>query len=94
MISLKQLEAKKVINIVRALSRKYGGAIATDSINGVRLKIYSATETKIPIYGTPGRLVMLSGAKVYAVCKDGAIRLDDFNFEKKTETKIKELMFD
>lgn len=92
-ISFNALNADEVINIVRSLSRKYGGAIAYDQTNNVKLYIYAADSTKVLIRGTPGRVAKVNG-NVYVVCKDKGIRLKDYVFDPTVTLRIKELLFD
>ena len=92
-ISINQLTAIQVINNVRALSNKYGGAILTDRINNVCLEIYSASLADRSIYGTPGRMVSFGKGKIYVICKDMAVKLNDFKFIPEKRLKLSEMLF-
>lgn len=90
-IDFKNKKALDVYNFVRALSVPYEGAWGlTDNFKKVR--IFKVKLQKTMIKGNPGHIFFLKKKGLHVICKDRAIKILSFKFEKKKEN-IKKRIF-
>jgi methionyl-tRNA formyltransferase len=75
-ISWQDLDAVRVHNLVRAITRPYPGAFCfwhTDKVT-----IFKTSISEREIRGTPGHVCWVQGDGPYVICRDRAIRLEEY----------------
>lgn len=90
-IDFKKKKAIEVYNFVRALSYPYKGAWALCD-NFKKVRILKVKLQKYKIKGNPGHIFFLRGKGLNVVCKDRAIEILSYKFERKKED-IKKRVF-
>jgi methionyl-tRNA formyltransferase len=78
-IDWKLMTAMEVVNLVRAVSRPYPGAFSR-SESGV-IRIWKAEIPSLSVRGTPGKVLTVDGLGPLVVCREGSVKLIDFEYE-------------
>ena len=84
------MSAKRVHNLIRALTKPYKGAYTY--YNDQRLRIYKSTISIKKFYGSPGRIVKIKNNNLLVICADFGLIIDDYKFEN-SNRQLKNGMF-
>ena len=76
----KESKARDIINLIRAITSPYPGAYTFKK--NLKIIIFSAIIPEIKIKGNPGRVLYIQGKGPYIICRDRAILLKKYKFEK------------
>ncbi len=86
-IHWRDLSAQAAYDMVRAITRPYPGAYST--IDGRRVRIFSASMPTEVISGVPGRVCFLQGKGPFVVCRDRAVHLIDYEFDDGSPVELR-----
>lgn len=71
---------------IRGLSHPYPGAFAF--AEGRKIRLTKASIADMKIRGTAGRVCFIQGQGPYLICRDGALLLEEYNFENNAESRL------
>lgn len=82
----KDTSARDIINLIRAVTTPFPGAYTFKK--NFKVIIFSAIIPQITIKGNPGKVLYIQGNGPYIVCRDRAILLKKYVFEKLEDNKL------
>ena len=85
-LDFKNIEAEKIIRIVKAITKPYPGAWGL--IQGEKVRLFSAKISELSFKGTPGKIIVSKGINPVVVCKKESIELLNYEFENKPSKRL------
>ena len=78
-INFQKYTNQEILQLIKSLTHPY--PCAWGNIKEEKVRISKAEISKINIKGTPGKVLYLNNEGPYVICKDGALKILDYNFE-------------
>lgn len=86
-IHWRDMTARQVHDLVRALSSPYPGAFSFKGKD--KLRITSAAPSEFHLRGVPGRVCRIQNLGLFIICRDRAIAVKKYRFEAEPERRLR-----
>ena len=80
------MSAKRVHNLIRALTKPYNGAYT--SYKNLKIRIYKSRICNKKFFGSPGRVVKIKNNNLLVICADYGLCIEDYKFENSNKKLV------